>query len=70
MSMFNTKNIFWAIYNNQAKIIQGWFHKDGDLLTAMSKKIELCSNEKDLNNLCRNLENILSGGIPQDMEKF
>ena len=60
LSMFNPKNIFWAVYDDTAKMLQGWFFKEGDFLTTLAQKIEMCSNENDLKRLCLNLENIIS----------
>jgi len=68
LSMFNPKNIFWAIYNDEAKFLHGWFYKDGNLLNTLAYKIERCDNEKDLKRLCLNLENIITKGIPLDID--
>ena len=70
LSMFNPKNIFWAVYGDMAKMLHGWFSKEGNLITALAHKIELCSDEKDLKRLCLNLENIISKGMPLDIDKF
>lgn len=70
LSMFNTKNIFWAIYNNEAKALHGWFSKDGDFLSTLAHKLEKCANEKDLKRLCLNLENIITKGMPLDINDY
>jgi len=70
LSMFNTKNIFWAVYKDDAKSLHGWFYKEGDLLSTLTHKIENCNNEKDLKRLCLNLENILKRGMPLDIDNF
>ena len=36
LNMFNSKNIFWAVYNDQAKCLHGWFYKGGDLLSTLA----------------------------------
>lgn len=66
-SMFNNKNLFWAVSGDESKTLQGWFSKDGDLLSVLSKKIEKCENEEDLKKLCLNFENIIRNGIPLDI---
>lgn len=70
LSMFNAKNIFWAVYNDEAKTLHGWFYKEGNLLSALAHKIEKCDNEKDLKRLCLNLENITNKGMPLDIDSF
>jgi len=69
-SMFNTKNLFWAVCDDVAKALHGWFYKEGDLLNTLAHKIEKCSNEDDLKRLCLNLENIVAKGMPLDIGEF
>jgi|WetSurMetagenome_2_1015567.scaffolds.fasta_scaffold671755_2 hypothetical protein len=70
LSMFNPKNIFWAVYSDEAKSLHGWFYKDGDLISTLAHKIEKCANEKDLKRLCLNLENIITKGTPIDIDDY
>lgn len=68
--MFNSKNLFWAVCDEAAISIHGWFCKEGDLLNVIAHKIEKCSNESELKRLCLNLENIVEKGIPLDIGEF
>lgn len=70
LSMFNPKNIFWAIYNDEAKVLHGWFNKEGDLSNTLAHKIEQCANEKGLKKMCINLENIITKGVPLDIDDY
>ena len=63
-AMFRSKNLFWAVSDNTAKTLQGWFYKDGDLLKTLANKIAQCSNEKELKRFCFDLENIFTNGLP------
>jgi hypothetical protein len=47
-SMFKSKNLFWAVCEDASQYFQGWFYKEGDLLTTLANKIEKCSNEGEL----------------------
>jgi len=49
--MFNFKNLVWAIYNDDAKCIHGWFAKEGNLLEALVREIEKCNNYDELKEL-------------------
>ena len=69
-SMFNMKNLFWAVCGDASKFLQGWFYKDGDLLRVLANKIERCSNEEDLRRFCLNLENIIAKGIALDIDEL
>ncbi len=69
-SMFNSKNLFWAVCNDAAITLHGWFDKKGNLLTILANKIERCSNEEDLKRFCLNLENIITEGMPLDINEF
>ncbi len=69
-SMFNSKNLFWAVCDDAAKFLQGWFYEEGDLLYTLARKIEKCSNEDELKRLCFNFENIIAKGMPLDIDKF
>ena len=65
--MFNVKNLIWAIYNDDAKYIHGWFSRDGDILEVLTRKIEKCNNYNDLKELLIKLENIINGiSLPHD----
>lgn len=63
-SMFNVKNLIWAVYNNDAKYIHGWFAKEGDFLEVLSRKIEKCNNYGNLKDLLIKIENIVKGILP------
>lgn len=64
MSMFNTRNLIWAIYNRDATALHGWFNKEPNLLKALADKIVQCKNFDELKELLINFERILSGEIP------
>jgi hypothetical protein len=58
LSFLNNKNLYWAVYGETAKFLQGWYYQD-DLMKLLSQKVERCANEADLKRLCLDLENIL-----------
>ncbi|HOW60550.1 MAG TPA: hypothetical protein P5548_01490 [Candidatus Moranbacteria bacterium] len=68
--MFNSKNLYWAVCDEAANSLHGWFYKEGDLLKSLAHRIEQCSNENELKRLCLNLENIIEKGIPLDIGEF
>lgn len=63
-SMLNFKNLIWAIYNDDAKYIHGWFAKEGDFLEVLARKIEKCNNYEELKKLLIQIENITKGILP------
>jgi len=63
-SMFNLKNLIWAVYNDDAKFIHGWFAREGDFLVVLAKEIEKCNNYEELKKLLIKIENIAKGIIP------
>jgi len=58
--MFKSKNLFWAVSDDTAKTLQGWFYGDGDLLNTLAHKIARCSNEAELKRFCFDLENVFT----------
>jgi hypothetical protein len=66
--MFNSSNLFWAVCDDAAKVLQGWFYKDGDIISVLANKIEKCSNKEDLKRFCLNLESIIKKGTPLDID--
>ena len=66
ISMFNTKNLVWAIYNNDAKFLQGWFYKEEpNLLKALADKVVQCKNYVEFKNLLIDFEKIIKGEFPE-----
>ena len=64
LSMFNTKNLLWAIYNQDAKFLHGWFSEEGNLLEAITNNVAKCKNFDELKNLLIQFEKIIKGEIP------
>ena len=62
--MFNLKNLIWAIYNDDAKYIHGWFAREGDFLEVLASKIGKCNNYEELKRLLIKIENIAKGVLP------
>ncbi|MDH4241619.1 MAG: hypothetical protein OEW48_18835 [Phycisphaerae bacterium] len=62
--MINTKNIIWAIYNDNAKYLHGWFYKEPNLLKAITDKVVQCKNFEELKKLLIDFERIISGETP------
>ena len=67
-SMFNLKNLIWAIYNDDAKYIHGWFAKEGDFLEVLAREIEKCNNYDEFKKLLIKMENITKGIFPSQDE--
>ena len=63
-SMFNTKNLVWAIYGDTTKFIHGWFANEGDFLKVLTDKIVKCNNFTELKELLLDLENLVNNGVP------
>ena len=63
-SMFNLKNLIWAIYNDEAKYIHGWFAKEGNFLEVLAEKVEKCNNYEEVRKLLIEIENIMKGILP------
>ncbi|MSU55305.1 MAG: hypothetical protein EXS46_02075 [Candidatus Taylorbacteria bacterium] len=68
LQMFNTKNLIWAIYNQDAKYLHGWFFKEGDFSQVLTKKIANCSSFEELQQQLIELENIIRGELPNNLE--
>ena len=69
LSMLNTKNLIWAIYNRDAKFLHGWFSKEPNLLEAITNKVIKCKNLEEFKELLIDFEKITSGEISTS-EKF
>lgn len=69
LSMFNTKNLIWAIYNQDAMTLHGWFNKEHIVLKAIVDKIIQCKDFKEIKKLLIDFEKIINGQIPTS-EKF
>jgi len=69
LSMFNTKNLVWAIYNDAAKIIHGFFtpppvtQSNGKRhwLKVLADKIADCKNYDEVKGFLVDVEGILAG---------
>jgi len=65
LSMFNTKNLIWTIYNRDAKFLHGWFfNEEPNLLKALADKIVQCKNFEEIKELLIDFERIVSGESP------
>jgi hypothetical protein len=65
LAMLNIKNLIWAIYNDDVKILQGWLHQDNqDFLKAITSRLEKCNDYEDLKKTLINFEEVIKGGIP------
>ncbi len=62
--MFRLKNLIWAIYENKAQTIHGWYAKEGNLLEVLTAKIGKCNNIDELKNVLIEIENIINGILP------
>ena len=62
LSMFNQKNLIWAIYGDDVKKLQGWFFRDNPMfLGAIAAKIETCNSYEELQTVLVNFEKITQG---------
>ena len=72
LSMLKRKNLFWAIYDEDAICLHGWFSKEPSLLRALADKVVQCENFQELKELLIDFERIIRGGFPSgkllDME--
>lgn len=69
LSMFNTKNLIWAVYGKDATALHGWFNKESNLLKAIVDKVVQCKNFEELKELLIDFERIISGEVPKS-ERF
>lgn len=74
--MFNTKNLVWAMYDNDAAGIHGYFTpppitKPNDKrhwLEVLTNRIANCKNFDEIKSLLINIEGMLSGDVGAEME--
>ncbi len=64
LHMLKHKNLIWAIYNEAAICIQGWFSKDPTLMEGLTGKIVRCKDFEELKELLIDLEKMVSGEGP------
>ena len=62
--MLKTNNLIWAIYNENAKYLHGWFSKEPNLLKAITDKVVQCKNFGELKKLLIDFERIISVETP------
>ena len=66
LHMLNTKNLIWAIYNQDANYLHGWFSKSGNFSETITQKIASCTNFEEVKNLLMSFEKIIKGELPSD----
>jgi len=67
--MFNTKNLVWAIYDDAAKMIHGWFtpppvtqpDDKRHWLQVFADKIADCKNYDEIKEFLTDIEGMLAG---------
>jgi len=64
LRMLNAKNLIWAIYNQDAKYLHGWFSKEGNFSETLTRKVANCLNFEELKKLLLDFEKIIQGGVP------
>jgi len=64
LRMLNFKNLIWAIYDENAKYLHGWFCKEGNLLEALASKVVQCKDFEELKGLLTDFERIMRGKFP------
>lgn len=66
--MLNKKNLIWAIYDQNAKYLHGWFSRDGNFSETLTQKIANCSNFEELKKLLLDFEKIIQGETSNNLE--
>lgn len=60
--MFNTKNLAWAVYDDQAKTVHGWFSREPKgWLQAFVNGIAHCQDYDDVKGFLINIEGVING---------
>lgn len=61
-SMFNTKNLVWAIYGDQAKVVHGWFaQKSQNWLQGLAQGVARCEDYDGVKEFLISVEGVING---------
>ena len=64
LSMMKSGRLIWAVYDDNAKAVHGWFYKEPNLMEALAKSVTRCRDFTELKELLIGLEGLMQGKPP------